>query len=44
MTGHCDDVIATAQMELQASCIGKPLRIDELISAIRRELKKERQS
>jgi len=42
MTGHGDHVVATTQMELRASYIAKPLEIDELVSAIHRELDKER--
>ena len=42
MTGHGDHVVATTQMELRASYIGKPLEIDALVSAIHRELAKER--
>ena len=38
MTGHGDHVLATAQM-VRASHISKPLDIDELVSAIHRELK-----
>ncbi len=42
MTGHGDDVVATAQVELRAGYIRKPLDIDELVSTIHRELDKER--
>jgi len=42
MTGHSDHVIATAQMELRASHIRKPIEIAELVSAIDRALEKER--
>ncbi len=41
MTGHGEHVVATAQMELRASYIAKPLEIGELVSAIHRELDKE---
>lgn len=42
MTGHGDQVVATAQMELRASYVAKPLEIDELVSTIYRELEKLR--
>ena len=42
MSGHDHYVVATAQVDLRASYIGKPLEIDELVSAIHRELDKER--
>lgn len=35
MTGHGEQVVATARMELDAAYIGKPFGIDELVSAIR---------
>ena len=41
MTGHDDHDVAAVEMELRASYLGKPLQIDELISAIHRELDKE---
>ena len=41
MTGHGEHVVAGAKMELRTSYITKPLDIDELISAIHRELHKE---
>jgi signal transduction histidine kinase len=41
MTGHGDRDIATAQQELRARYIGKPIEIDELVSLIHRELDKE---
>jgi CheY-like chemotaxis protein/nitrogen-specific signal transduction histidine kinase len=42
MTGHDDHDVANDQLELRASYIGKPLDIEELVSAINRELDKER--
>jgi len=42
MTGNDNHVLVTAQNELRASYIGKPLKIDDLVSAIHRELAKER--
>jgi len=42
MTGHDNHVVATALIELQATYIGKPIDIAELVSAIHRELEKER--
>ena len=41
MTGHGEHVVATAQLELRTSYIAKPIDIDDLISAIHRELHKE---
>ncbi len=42
MTGHGGHAIASDQMELRASYIAKPIEINDLISAIHRELDKER--
>jgi len=42
MTGHGDQVVATARMELGADYITKPLAIADLVSAIYRGLEKER--
>ncbi len=42
MTGHDHHILVTVQNELRASYIGKPLEIDDLVSAIHRELAKER--
>lgn len=42
MSGHDEHAVATAQVDLRASYIGKPLEFDQLVSAIHRELEKER--
>ena len=42
MTGHDARAVAAARRELSAGYIGKPLDIDELVSAIHRGLGKER--
>jgi len=39
--GFDDHDVAAVEMELRASYLGKPLQIDELVSAIHRELDKE---
>jgi DNA-binding response OmpR family regulator len=42
MTGHGDEVVASAKVKLRASYVAKPVDIDKLVSAIHTALDNER--